>query len=373
MPQAASAGIELLATAVLMLDAARRVTYANPAAENLFELAKKHLVGHRPDQVFTDAAGLDRRDRQGGPGRRDLHRAGARAHGRRQVEAPSHVHGVAGRHEGSHAAARVPAHRPAAEDRPRGAPERAAAGEPRAHPESRARDPESARRHPRRRAAPRARARPAAAHRVHAGGDRRGRPPAVARQPAADAAPAADVPAHEHPRNRLARAKPRAGRVSARRRGLRFRHQPAGIRRRSGAAHAGDAQHRPQRGAGPRSHDGRPADPPHDARRALRDARARSAAGSRWRSRSRTTARAYPSRYATGSSIRSSRGAKAAAASGSRWRRRSSRSTPAPSNAKACRDARCSPCCCRSNSPQRATRHERAPSSALPINLSGTP
>src|SRR4030095_1137823 len=54
----AVAGFELLATAVLMLDAGRRVTYANPAAENLFELAKKHLVGHRPDQVFTDAAGL---------------------------------------------------------------------------------------------------------------------------------------------------------------------------------------------------------------------------------------------------------------------------------------------------------------------------
>ena len=43
---------------MLVLDAARRVTYANPAAENLFELARKHLVGHRPDQVFTDAAGL---------------------------------------------------------------------------------------------------------------------------------------------------------------------------------------------------------------------------------------------------------------------------------------------------------------------------
>src|SRR5580765_3878174 len=54
----ASAGIDLLATAVLMLDAARRVTYANPAAENLFELAKKHLVGHRPEHVFTDASGL---------------------------------------------------------------------------------------------------------------------------------------------------------------------------------------------------------------------------------------------------------------------------------------------------------------------------
>ncbi len=54
----ACAGLELLATAVLMLDAARRVTYANPAAENLFELAKKHLLGHRPDHIFADAQGL---------------------------------------------------------------------------------------------------------------------------------------------------------------------------------------------------------------------------------------------------------------------------------------------------------------------------
>jgi two-component system nitrogen regulation sensor histidine kinase GlnL len=54
----ARGGLDLLATAVLMLDEAHRVTYANPAAENLFELARKHLVGHRPDQVFADAAGL---------------------------------------------------------------------------------------------------------------------------------------------------------------------------------------------------------------------------------------------------------------------------------------------------------------------------
>jgi two-component system nitrogen regulation sensor histidine kinase GlnL len=54
----ACAGLELLATAVLMLDNGRRVTYANPAAENLFELAKKHLLGHRPDQIFADAQGL---------------------------------------------------------------------------------------------------------------------------------------------------------------------------------------------------------------------------------------------------------------------------------------------------------------------------
>ena len=54
----ACAGLELLATAVLMLDGERRVTYANPAAENLFELAKKHLVGHRPEQIFAEAQGL---------------------------------------------------------------------------------------------------------------------------------------------------------------------------------------------------------------------------------------------------------------------------------------------------------------------------
>jgi two-component system nitrogen regulation sensor histidine kinase GlnL len=54
----ACAGLEMLATAVLMLDSSRRVTYANAAAENLFELAKKHLLGHRPDQIFADAQGL---------------------------------------------------------------------------------------------------------------------------------------------------------------------------------------------------------------------------------------------------------------------------------------------------------------------------
>ena len=54
----AFAGLELLATAVLVLDRERCVRYANPAAENLFELSKKHLVGHRPDQIFNEASGL---------------------------------------------------------------------------------------------------------------------------------------------------------------------------------------------------------------------------------------------------------------------------------------------------------------------------
>src|SRR5437899_10262060 len=52
-------GLEILATAVLLLDRARRIVYANPAAENLFELSARHLVGHSPADVFTDATGLD--------------------------------------------------------------------------------------------------------------------------------------------------------------------------------------------------------------------------------------------------------------------------------------------------------------------------
>jgi len=54
----ATSGLELLATAVLLLDCARCVTYANPAAENLFALSKKHLVGYRLDQLFTEARDL---------------------------------------------------------------------------------------------------------------------------------------------------------------------------------------------------------------------------------------------------------------------------------------------------------------------------
>ena len=52
-------GLEILATAVLLLDRDRSIVYANPAAENLFELSARHLVGHSPAQVFADAAGLD--------------------------------------------------------------------------------------------------------------------------------------------------------------------------------------------------------------------------------------------------------------------------------------------------------------------------
>jgi two-component system, NtrC family, nitrogen regulation sensor histidine kinase GlnL len=52
-------GLELLATAVLLLDQRRTVVYANPAAENLFELSRKHLIGHLPSELFADATHLD--------------------------------------------------------------------------------------------------------------------------------------------------------------------------------------------------------------------------------------------------------------------------------------------------------------------------
>ena len=41
----AFAGLELLTTAVLMLDENLEVTYANPAAETLFAQGRSHMVG----------------------------------------------------------------------------------------------------------------------------------------------------------------------------------------------------------------------------------------------------------------------------------------------------------------------------------------
>ncbi len=55
---AAFRGLDLLATAVLVQDRSRRVVYANPAAENLFELSKKQIVGHTPKEIFGDATVL---------------------------------------------------------------------------------------------------------------------------------------------------------------------------------------------------------------------------------------------------------------------------------------------------------------------------
>jgi two-component system nitrogen regulation sensor histidine kinase GlnL len=51
-------GLELLATAVLLLDPSLAVVYANPAAENLFELSRRQLVGQPTAALFTDPSGL---------------------------------------------------------------------------------------------------------------------------------------------------------------------------------------------------------------------------------------------------------------------------------------------------------------------------
>jgi two-component system nitrogen regulation sensor histidine kinase GlnL len=52
------AGLELLATAVVLLNDDLHVCYANAAAENLFELSKRQLVGHPGRLIFGDAPAL---------------------------------------------------------------------------------------------------------------------------------------------------------------------------------------------------------------------------------------------------------------------------------------------------------------------------
>ena len=49
------AGLDLLATAVMLVGDRLTVCYANPAAENLFELSSKALVGQTIADIFTDA------------------------------------------------------------------------------------------------------------------------------------------------------------------------------------------------------------------------------------------------------------------------------------------------------------------------------
>ena len=51
-------GLELLSAAVLVLRADERVTYVNPAAENLFELSRLKFIGHTPREIFGDCPGL---------------------------------------------------------------------------------------------------------------------------------------------------------------------------------------------------------------------------------------------------------------------------------------------------------------------------
>ena len=48
------AGLELLASAVLLIDARRIVRYMNPAAENLFELSARQAVGRPMVSLLGD-------------------------------------------------------------------------------------------------------------------------------------------------------------------------------------------------------------------------------------------------------------------------------------------------------------------------------
>jgi two-component system, NtrC family, nitrogen regulation sensor histidine kinase GlnL len=52
-------GLELLAAAVLMLRSDGRVSYVNPAAENLFELARPKFMDHTPREIFGECAALE--------------------------------------------------------------------------------------------------------------------------------------------------------------------------------------------------------------------------------------------------------------------------------------------------------------------------
>src|SRR5437762_10563943 len=57
-PPASYPGMELLATAVLLLDETLEVRYANPAAENLFEVSRRQLLGNSARALFGDAPAL---------------------------------------------------------------------------------------------------------------------------------------------------------------------------------------------------------------------------------------------------------------------------------------------------------------------------
>ncbi len=54
MAAATLAGLDLLATAIMLVDRELTVRYANAAAENLFELSTKALVGHTLLDIFSD-------------------------------------------------------------------------------------------------------------------------------------------------------------------------------------------------------------------------------------------------------------------------------------------------------------------------------
>jgi two-component system nitrogen regulation sensor histidine kinase GlnL len=58
MPDFPSFTPEHLATAAILLDDEARIVYLNPAAEHLFDVSGKNLLGHPAQQVFTDTGQL---------------------------------------------------------------------------------------------------------------------------------------------------------------------------------------------------------------------------------------------------------------------------------------------------------------------------
>ena len=58
MPDFPILTLEHLATAVILLDDESRIAYLNPAAEHLFDVSGKNLLGHPVQQVFTDTEQL---------------------------------------------------------------------------------------------------------------------------------------------------------------------------------------------------------------------------------------------------------------------------------------------------------------------------
>jgi len=52
------AALDALATAVIVLDRSLDLVYLNPAAENLFKLSSRNVVGHRLEQIFPDHGSL---------------------------------------------------------------------------------------------------------------------------------------------------------------------------------------------------------------------------------------------------------------------------------------------------------------------------
>ena len=58
MTPAALSGLDLLATAVMLVDTAYAVRYMNPAAENLFEMSSRNVMGQPLDILFSGTAEL---------------------------------------------------------------------------------------------------------------------------------------------------------------------------------------------------------------------------------------------------------------------------------------------------------------------------